>query len=58
MKDLSNAEKVISPSGRYIAFGGRKHKEYIIKKEMPLPKGWRLLLQVVNNSKKWIIYEY
>ena len=58
MKDISPVDKILSPAGRYITFGGSRHKEYIIKKEMPLPIGWRLVLMNGDKSERWAIYKY
>ena len=56
-KNKMTLDKVISPEGRYITFGGSRHKQYIIKKEMPLPIGWRLLLQNGDRPNRWSVYK-
>lgn len=57
MKDISPVDKVLSPSGRYITFLGRSHILYILKKEMPLPPGCRLVLQQGHNANRWAVYK-
>ena len=57
MKDISPVDKILSPAGRYIKYGGRSHIEYIIKKEMPLPACWRLVLMNGDKPNRWAVYK-
>lgn len=56
MKDDNPLNKILSPEGRWIIYGSSRHKKYIIKKEMPLPVGWRLVLQKGDNPNRWAVY--
>jgi hypothetical protein len=50
-------DKILSPEGRWITFGGSRHKYYIKQGLMSIPKDARLMLQQGDKPDRWAVYD-